>query len=168
MVNSSRPEGYAALLSTPIGTLGIRTSGDCLTGIDLLPFLGSDIPVQTPLVSLVIGQLVQYFADPRAEFGIPVLLKGTPFQKQVWQSLRGIPPGQVLQYGALARKLGTSPRAVGNACRANPIPILIPCHRVVAADGLGGFMGTKSANWLSVKRWLLQHEGWEGSVRPRR
>jgi methylated-DNA-[protein]-cysteine S-methyltransferase len=83
---------------------------------------------------------------------------GTAFQKRVWRELMRIPPGAVRTYGELARRLGTSARAVGGACRANPIPILIPCHRVVAAGGEGGFLGRTRGSAMALKRWLLEHE----------
>jgi methylated-DNA-[protein]-cysteine S-methyltransferase len=76
----------------------------------------------------------------------------------VWQRLREIPAGRTLSYGVLARELGTSARAVGGACRANPVPLAIPCHRVVAATGLGGYSGARGGDWLEKKRWLLRHE----------
>jgi methylated-DNA-[protein]-cysteine S-methyltransferase len=84
---------------------------------------------------------------------------GTPFQRRVWQRLSAIPAGETLTYGALARELGTSARAVGGACRTNPIPLVIPCHRVVATNGLGGYSGERGGDWLAKKRWLLAHEG---------
>jgi methylated-DNA-[protein]-cysteine S-methyltransferase len=70
-----------------------------------------------------------------------------------------IPPGEVRTYGALARKLRSSARAVGNACRANPVPMVVPCHRVVGATGLGGYMGAFTGDPLAIKEWLLRHEG---------
>ncbi|MDA0654254.1 MAG: methylated-DNA--[protein]-cysteine S-methyltransferase [Proteobacteria bacterium] len=82
---------------------------------------------------------------------------GTPFRMQVWQLLLQVPAGQVTSYGELAKALDTSPRAIGGACRANPVPILVPCHRVVASDGsLGGYSGGKG---LETKARLLRHEG---------
>ncbi len=84
--------------------------------------------------------------------------EGTVFQRRVWQALLDILPGQTRTYGALARELGSSPRAIGGACRSNPIPLLIPCHRVVAANGHGGFAGHTSGRWMDIKRWLLEHE----------
>jgi methylated-DNA-[protein]-cysteine S-methyltransferase len=91
---------------------------------------------------------------------------GTPFQCRVWQALRDIPPGTTRTYGELARDLGTSPRAIGGACRANPCLIAVPCHRVVARDGLGGFAGERGGKRLAVKRWLLRHEGAPAGRRP--
>lgn len=84
---------------------------------------------------------------------------GTPFQQRVWQALQQIPPGETRRYGELAEQLGSSARAVANACRANPLPILIPCHRVVSASGMGGYMGERDGPALEIKRWLLHHEG---------
>ena len=102
--------------------------------------------------------LEKYFRDPRAKLNIPLAPAGTPFQQRVWRALLRIPPGQVKSYGELARRLGTSARAVGGACRANPIPVLIPCHRVVSTGGEGGFMGKTAGRAMNIKRWLLQHE----------
>lgn len=102
--------------------------------------------------------LTRYFRDPRAKLIIPLAPAGTPFQQRVWRALLRIPPGQVKSYGELARRLGTSARAVGGACRANPIPVLIPCHRVVSVSGEGGFMGKTAGRAMTIKRWLLQHE----------
>jgi methylated-DNA-[protein]-cysteine S-methyltransferase len=85
---------------------------------------------------------------------------GTPFRQRVWQLLSRIPPGQTRTYGDVARELGSSARAVGQAVGDNPIPIVIPCHRVIAADGsLGGFNHSRSGYSLDIKRWLLFHEG---------
>ena len=88
---------------------------------------------------------------------ISLCLKGTPFQKKVWRALKKIPYGSVKTYGDVAKELNSSSRAVGQACRRNNIPLFIPCHRVVAAKGLGGFMG--GYRHVGRKRWLLQHEG---------
>ena len=86
-------------------------------------------------------------------------MQGTPFQKKVWLALQKIPAGQVMTYGELAKQLKTSARAVGNACRANPMPLVIPCHRVVAKSGLGGFSGSQEGAPIKIKKWLLEHEG---------
>ena len=103
--------------------------------------------------------LERYFRDGRAGLDLPLAPAGTPFQHRVWQALRAIPPGSTRTYGELARELGTSARAIGGACRANPCLIAVPCHRVVARDGLGGFAGERGGKRLAVKRWLLRHEG---------
>ncbi len=85
-------------------------------------------------------------------------LKGTAFQKRVWQALCNIPPGTTKTYGELAKELHTSPRAIGNACRKNPLPIIIPCHRVVAKNSLGGYAGARTGELIEFKKWLLENE----------
>ncbi|MBT8127262.1 MAG: methylated-DNA--[protein]-cysteine S-methyltransferase, partial [Gammaproteobacteria bacterium] len=98
-------------------------------------------------------------AETVPSFDLPCALQGTPFQQKVWNELKKIPCGTVITYGELANKLGTSARAIGNACRKNPIPLVIPCHRVVAANGIGGYSGDTNGAWLRIKSWLLRHEG---------
>ena len=90
---------------------------------------------------------------------LTLLVEGTPFQKAVWAALLRIPQGETRSYQALAKQLKTSPRAVGNACRANPLALIVPCHRVLAKSGLGGFCGKKAGKYLKIKTWLLAHEG---------
>jgi len=104
-------------------------------------------------------QLKRYFATPQSGFNLPLQQQGTAYQQRVWRALQRIPSGQTLTYGQLAKRLHTSPRAIGNACRQNPLPLLVPCHRVVAASGLGGFAGETTGKPLALKRWLLEHEG---------
>jgi methylated-DNA-[protein]-cysteine S-methyltransferase len=91
-------------------------------------------------------------------FDVPLSLEGTAFQQRVWAAMRRIPAGAPINYGVLARRLKTSARAVGNACRRNPVALIVPCHRVIAAAGDGGFMGKRGGWELQVKRWLLAHE----------
>lgn len=148
---------YAALWRAPAFTLGVRLDGDSLSGLDFLPVATPDLPV-SPAAQAVLQQLDAYLADPAFVFELPCCLRGTAFQQRVWQALRTIPSGEVLTYGQLARQLGSAPRAVGQACGANPLPLIYPCHRVVSAKGLGGFMQSAGADTLSIKRWLLQHE----------
>lgn len=89
---------------------------------------------------------------------LPIHLVGTPYQQRVWSELRQIPSGQTLNYGAISAQLASSARAVAGACRANPVVLLVPCHRVVAKSGLGGFMGATQGDSIDIKRWLLNHE----------
>lgn len=149
---------YAAVVTAPVGRIGIRLDGRYLTGIDFAP--RGETPERAPDAAAreVLDQLFHYFEDGRWEFDLPLAMNGTPFQKRVWQALRRIPPGSTSSYGELARALASSARAVGGACRRNPIPIVVPCHRVVAAAGVGGFMGTRTGDPLAVKQWLLDHE----------
>ena len=102
-----------------------------------------------------------YFRDAHAWPGasLPLWLRGSPFQRLVWQQLLRIPPGRVLSYGDLAGLLDSAPQAVGQACKRNPLSILVPCHRVVAKHDLGGYHGGRCAPDLDRKRWLLRHEG---------
>jgi methylated-DNA-[protein]-cysteine S-methyltransferase len=154
---ADRKESYAAVISSPIGRLGIHAH-EALTSID---FVSDRIPLQparTPLARKVCNQLKAYFADPRSRFDLPLMAAGTAFQQRTWRALQRIPSGKARTYGELARTLKSAPRAVGGACRANPIPIVVPCHRVVAAGGPGGFMGATGGRALDIKRWLLTHE----------
>ena len=106
----------------------------------------------------VCSALQQWFSGGVWPGDLPVNPAGSVFQKKVWRALQQIPSGETLTYGGLASKLGSSARAVGGACRRNPVPLLIPCHRVVAANGDGGFAGHTEGYWMEIKRWLLDHE----------
>lgn len=152
---------YQAKIRIPCAVLGIRTVDDTLSGVE---FLSLQETLQAPndaFTHLVCQQIAAYLRDPDFSFDVPLLLSGTPHQSKVWQALRTIPRGQAQTYGALARQLGSSPRAVGGACGDNPIPLFIPCHRVVAQKSAGGFMHHASGAPLDIKQWLLQHEGWQ-------
>ncbi len=107
-----------------------------------------------------VALLLTYLADPYTPIPPQRPSRGTLYQQKVWQALQRIPVGEVRTYGELARELGSCARAVAQACRANPLPILIPCHRVVSATGLGGYMGKTYGPELEIKRWLLHHEGY--------
>lgn len=154
---------YQAVLRAPFGALGLRVEQDRLSGIDFLPATVEEAAPQDEFGKFVSDSLKQYFADPRHDFRLPLMLKGTPFQQRVWQAIAAIPPGLTLTYSELANKVGSGARAVANACGANPIPVIIPCHRVVARSGLGGFMQGRERGSLSIKQWLLAHERGESS-----
>lgn len=149
---------YQACLTMPFGVLGIVTEDEFLNGIDFLPAETVPLQAQTPLAREVCAQLQAYVADPNFCFDLPLRPRGTPYQRKVWHALMEIPPGRTESYGSLAKQLGSAPRAVGQACGANPIPVIIPCHRVLAQTGLGGFMHHAAGSPLQIKRWLLQHE----------
>jgi len=124
-------------------------------------FLSASSPLLLPRDDCARAALVameDYFLYADKPFVLSLAPVGTPFQQRVWRSLQAIPAGQPRSYGVLAAELGSSARAVAAACRANPIPLFIPCHRVVAAHGLGGFMGAASGTPLRLKNWLLEHE----------
>lgn len=149
---------YDAILDAPPCRLGAVFAGDALTRLDFLP---ADTP-RTVLcdarVRRLRAELDAYWDDPRHVFELPCAPAGTSFQLKVWRALTAIPPDRPTTYGALARQLGTAACAVGQACGANPLPILIPCHRVLATNGLGGFMHAAAGMPLDVKAWLLTHE----------
>jgi methylated-DNA-[protein]-cysteine S-methyltransferase len=149
---------YQTKLSAPFGVLGIRCTEDALTGIDFLPATEKPQRAASAFAKTVCEQLLRYFENPDVQFSVPLKLNGTPHQQKVWQALIAIPRGETRSYGELAAELKSGAQAVGQACGANPIPIIIPCHRVVSKSGLGGFMRHASGASLDIKRWLLAHE----------
>jgi methylated-DNA-[protein]-cysteine S-methyltransferase len=150
---------YQAKLKVPFGVLGIRCTDDVLTGIDFLSARTAPLPPQNALAKEVCRQLVTYLANPCFRFDLPLQTGGTVHQNKVWQAMRAIHCGKVQSYGDLAVQIGSAPLAVGQACGSNPIPVVIPCHRVVGKAGLGGFAKQRDGRMLDIKRWLLEHEG---------
>lgn len=149
---------YAAVLSAPTFSVGIACNADEITGIDYLEPC-TELAPKTPLAREAVRQLRAWLKDSRFEFGLPLAPAGTHFQRRVWARIAAIPAGQTLSYGEVAAAIGSGPRAVGNACGANPYPIVVPCHRVVAANhALGGFGRNSGGFLLDIKRWLLAHE----------
>lgn len=149
---------FQAIIPAPFGKLGIRCSDTDLLGIEFLPGSAKVLPPQGEMAKTICAELEAYLADARHEIDLPFELDGTHHQCNVWQAMLDIPRGQTLTYGELAKKIGSSAQAVGQACGSNPIPIVIPCHRVVARNGLGGFMKHAEGDVLDIKRWLLGHE----------
>jgi methylated-DNA-[protein]-cysteine S-methyltransferase len=146
-------------MDTPVGRLVLESDGDALIGIWLPTSgmqAGSDGTGAPPVLKDTVTQLEEYFAGERTEFDVPMDLDGTAFQREVWAELSRIPYGETISYGELARRVGRpkGPRAVGQANGRNPIAIIVPCHRVVASNGLGGYGGG-----LPMKRALLAVEG---------
>ena len=149
---------YAAVLSAPGFSIGIECNADEITGIDYLEARAEVVP-KTPLAREAVRQLRAWLNDPSFQFGLPLAPAGTHFQRRVWDQISAIPSGRTLSYGEVAAAIRSGPRAVGNACGANPYPIVVPCHRVVGANqGLGGFARQRGGFLLDIKRWLLQHE----------
>ena len=149
---------YQAVISSPIGQLGICTTNTHLTSIH---FLITPTSLQTPNTAIALEtskQLQNYFYDPLFVFNLPYLIKVSTFKEEVLRLLRQIPVGETRSYGDIAMQLNTSPRPIGGACRSNPIPIVIPCHRVIAKNHLGGFNGARQGTFLIIKQWLLHHE----------
>lgn len=159
---------FDAVISAPFGQLGLRAGPSALHEIVFLLEKQSDKAPTTPLLREAARQLHAYFQNPDTQFDVPLCPTGTAFQQRVWQALSNIPIGTTCTYGELAKKIQTAPRALGQACGSNPLPIIIPCHRVVSASGrgkliagqfmLGGFMHSTGADALNIKHWLLQHE----------
>ena len=149
---------FDACFPIPACVLGIRTDGDALTEI---VFLSRSAGLRSPasdMAQKVCDQLQCYLADPEYRFSLRLKYGGTEHQRAVWSQMRRIRSGQTMSYGEIATRLGSSPRAVGQACGANPIPLIVPCHRVIARAGLGGFAHSYEGFPLTVKRWLLDHE----------
>lgn len=150
-----------AIHHSPVGPLTITVDGDALVGVwfpgaDGAPLVTTGKGSRAPLLDSVRRELDEYFAGTRRRFTVPVAPLGTPFQRRVWSALQTIPYGQTTSYGAIATQIGSpsAVRAVGAANGANPIPIIIPCHRVIGANGsLTGFGGG-----LDRKRFLLDLE----------
>lgn len=150
---------YQAKLLTPFAVLGIRTEEDWLTDIDYLPVDTPILAPQTLLAKEVCRQLQAYLTEPDFMFDLSLYISGTTHQQRVWQAIQAIPSGETSSYAEIAMQLHSAPRAVGRACGANRIPIVIPCHRVISKNGgLGGFMNASDGNPLEIKRWLLRHE----------
>lgn len=150
---------YQAKLVTPFAVLGIRTDGEWLTNIEYLPPKTSPLKYQNNLAKEVCKQLKAYLLNPDFVFDLSLHVSGTAHQHRVWQVIKTIPSGRTSSYADIASQLCSAPRAVGQACGANKIPIVIPCHRVISRNGdIGGFMNARNGFPLDVKRWLLQHE----------
>ena len=151
-------ENFHARWRTPFATVGIVTDGDYVTRITFLSRRHKELAPRTPAAALACEQLAAYLSDPRFKFTLPLSIEGTLHQKAVWRAMQKIPSGETCTYGQLANFIKSAPRAIGGACGANPVPIIIPCHRVVSKTGMGGFMGAADGDPLKIKAWLLAHE----------
>ncbi len=142
-------------VDSPVGPLTVTAGDGAISAIDF--GAGGGPPPNAGLLADAARQLTDYFAGARRDFELPLAPRGTPFRLRVWAALQAIPYGETRSYGDLARMLDTAPRAVGGACGANPIPLIVPCHRVTGAHGaLGGFSGGAGCD---TKRHLLALEG---------
>jgi methylated-DNA-[protein]-cysteine S-methyltransferase len=152
-------DDYDAIVAAPFARVGIRTRSDRIVRIEYLATQGQTVVPRNALAREACRQIRAYVHDPRHRFDLPCAPHGTDFQHRVWREISRIPSGRTLTYGALAGLIGSAARPVGGACGSNPIPLIVPCHRVTAAAGqLGGFMHSRSALPLAIKRWLLDHE----------
>ena len=154
---------FSAIVPAPFGAIGVRTTGSLLQELVYLPPSHASQDPADALAERAATQLARYFAEPDFRFDLPLAAVGTRYQQRVWGAIASIPRGHVRTYGDLARLLDSAPRAVGQACGANWFPLVVPCHRVTATGGLGGFSNSADADGfhLGVKRWLLSHEGVE-------
>ncbi len=150
---------YSARVKTPFATLGVITDDKHLLGIRFLPVsMNAQPPEPDSIAHLVCVQLQAYLDNPKYQFDLPVRLSGHKHQLDIWNAMSAITPGKTRTYGDLAKEVGIDARAVGTACGQNPVPVVVPCHRIVAATGLGGFIGGTREESLAIKRWLLEHE----------
>lgn len=141
-------------MASPLGQITLTEEDGKITG---LCWGARKTTEETPLLCKARQQLEAYFQGRRRDFDLPLAPQGTPFQKTVWQAMARIPHGATQSYGAMAKQLKSGPRAIGGACARNPIPILIPCHRILGAHGaLGGY---SAKGGVKTKRRLLSHEG---------
>jgi methylated-DNA-[protein]-cysteine S-methyltransferase len=166
MSNSQSRDLFSAIVEAPFGAIGIRVDADANTVRELV-YLPPQFEEKAPTDSLserAVEQVGRYLVDADFRFDLPLAGAGTIFQRRVWEAISSIPRGEVLTYGQVARQIRSAPRAVGQACGANWFPLVIPCHRVTASGGLGGFARHDDASGfhLGVKRWLLAHEGAAG------
>ncbi|MBP0591345.1 methylated-DNA--[protein]-cysteine S-methyltransferase [Paraburkholderia sp. LEh10] len=151
---------FNAVIDAPFGKIGVRLEGETVREIVYLPGSVANVEPDSPLAKAAVEQIECYLQLASATFDLPLAAVGTAFQRRVWHAISAIPAGAVMTYGQLAKEVGSVPRAVGQACGSNCFPIVIPCHRVVASGGIGGFAHTGGDGYYrNVKRWLLKHEG---------
>lgn len=162
---TQRLTGFDAIVAAPFGAVGVCVAQGRLTSLAFLDGDPAPLPARNELSARASEQIQAYLNDPRAKFDLPLNLAGTEFQRRVWDQIAAIPSGATRTYGELARSLNATARAVGQACGENRHPLVIPCHRVVAATGVGGFAHASAGFHIEVKRWLLLHEGRLGKPR---
>ena len=141
------------ILNSKLGNLLIVSNGKTITGLNWTK--KRQLPATSALLKTASEEIVAYLAGKLKSFSVPTETGGTQMQKAIWEMMSDIPYGKTLTYGEVAAKLKTSPRVIGNACGANPIPIIIPCHRIVGKQGLGGYSGNGG---LRTKQFLLDVE----------
>lgn len=149
---------FDAVLSLPCAAVGIRVCASAIAEITFLPIDTASRPPTNDLAARACDQIRAYADDPSCSIELPLAIEGSEFQRRVWAAIARIPSGATRTYGDLAEELGSTARAVGQACGDNRLPLAIPCHRVVAARGMGGFAHRTDRVMLDVKRWLLAHE----------
>jgi methylated-DNA-[protein]-cysteine S-methyltransferase len=157
---SARKRTWSAKLRTPFAVLALVADERGLAELHYRPRDEDEQAPTNAIAQQAVRELERYVADPQYRFTVPLAPRGSAFQRRVWDALRAIPVGESRTYGEIAHAVGSAPRPVGQACGANPIALIVPCHRVVGSRGaLGGFMHRTSDDAVGVKRWLLEHEG---------
>ena len=144
-------------IATPVGPVTIESDGEALTMLEFgaIGEAAKGAP-KSGLAAEAARQLEAYFSGQLKQFDLPLRAEGTPFRQKVWQALRAVPYGQTRSYGEIAREADSAPRAVGGACGANPIAIIVPCHGIIGSGGwIGGFSG---GDGCTTKSFLLEHE----------
>ncbi len=161
---SSEEAIFSAIVSAPFGRMGIRTENASVSELVYLPERYREKSASDAVAENAARQVQSYFADPDFIFELPLKNAGTLFQQKVWKAISDIPRGEIRTYGQLAKSLRSAPRAVGQACGANWFPLIIPCHRVTAAGGIGGFAHHDDVDGfhIRVKRFLLEWESAPG------
>ena len=153
------PDLYQAIVAAPGFCIGVRSDESEVHALEYLEPC-PEIPPKNALAAETVRQVQAYLVNADSDFSLPLRPSGTSFQRRVWEQIAAIPKHQTRTYGELAKALHNAPRAVGQACGANPFPLIVPCHRVIARNGgLGGFARHGGGFLLDVKRWLLAHEG---------
>ena len=155
------PPYFDVVFDSPVGRLGIVLDGNSLRELAFLDGRTGIVRATSVATRNTQQAILDYLDEPGRLPAVPLAVEGTPFQQRVWKSLQAIPAGRVMTYGELATQLQSGARAVGNACRHNPTPLVVPCHRVVPLKGIGGFAGHMSGRLVAVKKQLLAREGVE-------
>ncbi len=150
---------YDIIWRAPVGLLGISVENDELLILDYVSPRSKPRSSTDSFAKEVLAQMKAYFRNASHKFDLPLVKQGSEYQQRVWRALQRIPSGKTVSYGELADRISSGARAVGNACRQNPVSIVVPCHRVVAANGPGGYGGAVNGAILQRKLWLLEHEG---------
>jgi methylated-DNA-[protein]-cysteine S-methyltransferase len=149
----------AALIDSPVGRLLVIGTVDAVTTVTWCDTTSLATANPDSPAAMAAHQLLEYFSGNRSEFDVPIAPAGSDFQQRVWAALQKIRFGQTVTYGDIATRIDSAPRAVGMACGSNPIPIIVPCHRVVASNGR--LTGYSAGNGIETKRQLLALEGWQ-------
>lgn len=150
---------FQIAVEAPFGFVLLQATATEMVSVDILE---NAVPTseEVPLVLREASrQIKAYLKSPHCRFELSLRQRGTDYQRRVWAELCAIPVSTVKSYGQLASDMASGPRAIAMACRANDFPIIIPCHRVVASNGLGGYAGERQGRNIEIKKWLLQHEG---------